>query len=391
VKAYHFGIIGGGLVGLTTALALSQLSLPIAVLEAFSLPGPRKQKSEMGTIALSHASVAFYKQLGIWSELEKHAVPIKSVFVTMQEALGSTTFRHQDLGCDYLGCVIGIDDIKHILYTALEKIPYCDMYSQARLDRVKYDNHLWQIQSQEQQLKITSKLLISAEGAKSYVRKQLNMSEIHTDYAHKALISNIQLSTNLMGVSVERFLKEGAIALLPWHNSMAVMILSGSEKKISLLNDLPEAELLAYCQEQLGYQYGIIQKMGASACVPLRMQLAEQHFYKQLIFLGNCVHSIHPIAAQGFNLSVRDIKRLLTNIISHDSSEPKCWGERLDDITQYVEATQRDQKNIILATDSIAKAVHAIPAPLKALGLNIFEHTPFLKKQIAMLGMGASI
>lgn len=391
MKAYHFGIIGGGLVGLTMALALSQLSLPIVVLEAFALPGTRKNKSEMGTIALSYASVAFYKKLGIWSELEKHAVPIEAVHVTMQGALGSTTFRDKELGCPYLGYVIGTDDIKHILYAALEQMPHCDIYSQARLDSATYDNKLWHIQSQAQKLKFTSKLLISAEGVNSCVRAQLNMSAVRTDYKHKALISNIQLSDNLAGVAVERFLKEGAMALLPWHDNLAVMILSGSEDQVSSLNNLSEPALLAHCQKQLGYQNGIIQKMGARVCVPLRMQLAEQHFYKQLIFLGNCVHSIHPIAAQGFNLSVRDIRRLLASIINHDLANPQYWGEILEDITQYVEATQRDQKNIILATDSIAKAVHAVPAPLKALGINIFEHMPFLKKQIAMLGMGLSV
>ncbi len=388
MEAYRFGIIGGGLVGLTTALALSQLSLPIAVIEAFALPSARKDKASMGTIALSYASIAFYKKLGIWDALESHAIPIQSVHVTVQSALGSTRLQDQTVGAPYLGYVVGIDDLKHILYTALTKKTHCDIYPNVRLDNISYTNNLWHIQCKNSSLDLSTQLLISAEGTQSCVRDKLRMTEARTNYAHKALISNVKLSDNLQGVAIERFLKKGAMALLPWHDNLAVMILSGSEYDIDELKKLSAPELLAYCQTQLGYQNGIIQEMGQHICVPLHMQLAEQHFYKQLVFLGNCVHSIHPIAAQGFNLSIRDIQRLQTSICSSDST---CWGSSLDDIAKYVEATQQDQKNIILATDTIAKAVHAIPAPFKAFGINIFEHIPFIKKQMAMYSMGLGV
>ena len=69
----------------------------------------------------------------------------------------------------------------------------------------------------------------------------------------------------------------------------------------------------------------------------------------------------------------------------------KVFKPHVDDIAKYVEATQQDQKNIILATDTIAKAVHAIPAPFKAFGINIFEHIPFIKKQMAMYSMGLGV
>ena len=42
----------------------------------------------------------------------------------------------------------------------------------------------------------------------------------------------------------------------------------------------------------------------------LNLKLPKKYFYKNILFFGDSLHSIHPLAGQGFNMSIRDIIRI---------------------------------------------------------------------------------
>ena len=43
----------------------------------------------------------------------------------------------------------------------------------------------------------------------------------------------------------------------------------------------------------------------------LNLKLQKNYFYKNILFFGDSIHSIHPLAGQGFNMTIRDIIKLI--------------------------------------------------------------------------------
>ena len=41
------------------------------------------------------------------------------------------------------------------------------------------------------------------------------------------------------------------------------------------------------------------------------MKLAKKYYNKNILFFGDSIHSIHPLAGQGFNMTIRDIIQLI--------------------------------------------------------------------------------
>lgn len=385
MKEYRFGIVGGGLVGLLAALSLCRFQQPVAVFEAKQFGILTKQPDEQGTIALSYSSIAFLQSLGVWHSVASKAVAIETVEISVKGAYAKTRLSSREWDTPTLGYVVALDDLRQALLSQLQDNPYCTLYDNVQFTELNYRDSRWLFSSLRHPHGWAVQLLISAEGVNSQIQKQLRMQTTLDDYHHQALITNIRLSKTLAGLSVERFIRDGAIALLPWQDDLATMVLSLGQAGVGKLQSLSSEAMTAFVQKQLGYQYGKILSCPKPIVVPLKMQLAQQHFYQQLLFLGNCVHSIHPIAAQGFNLSVRDIGRLVQCI---EQSDIHTFGDKLADLNHYIETCQSDQKQVIFATDSIAKAVHLIPSPLKSIGLQLLQKAPSMKKQIARMGMG---
>jgi 2-octaprenyl-6-methoxyphenol hydroxylase len=106
------------------------------------------------------------------------------------------------------------------------------------------------------------------------------------------------------------------------------------------------------------------------------------------VIAGNAAHSLHPVAGQGFNLSLRDMEslvcRLAQNPINSDAGELKALLDYQDQRTQ-------DQRNTLLFTNGLSK-LFGLSSPAVALGRNsgllMMDLVPSLRNQFAHFGMG---
>lgn len=389
MKHYQFTIIGGGLVGATAALALARFGLPVSLVEA-SACATANSFSELSalntpTIALSYASRQFFESLKIWKSIEPYTQAIKSVHVSTQGHWGSSCLSQHEEHYAELGYVVGVEDLKSTLNYQLKQHKNLTVLNNNRLTSFEFIDGKW-ICGLSEHPSLSTHLLISAEGVHSIIRQQLKLGQTSTQYPHQALMANIRLSKSLSGIAVERFIENGVIALLPWRNNYATMVLSLPEAELTQYKAMTDESIVQKCQKALGETYGLIQAIGKKNFIPLNMVLAQQQFYKQLLLLGNSAHSLHPIAAQGFNLSLRDIQRLYNQIVT--SNKVPSWGSTIYDLNAYVVACLRDQQKTIAGTDRLARSVEQIPNVLKALGVSSLDCMAPVKNQFTRLAMG---
>ena len=72
---------------------------------------------------------------------------------------------------------------------------------------------------------------------------------------------------------------------------------------------------------------------------PINVSLSRNYFYKNILSFGDALHKIHPLAGQGFNMTLRDAK-ILSQLIEKNLD----LGLNLDTVLEKFEI-DKTQKN----------------------------------------------
>ena len=158
-------------------------------------------------------------------------------------------------------------------------------------------------------------LAVLADGGRSGLREQLGIAVTQQAYQQSALIANISASQAHLGQAFERFTEAGPMAMLPLAENRCALVWTRPTLDAERLLKLDERGFLAELQEAFGYRLGALHKVGARHLYPLALTEAQEQVRPHLVVLGNAAHSLHPIAGQGYNLSLRDTLELARNFV----------------------------------------------------------------------------
>jgi len=364
MKQYDITIIGGGLVGYSLAYALSQqnLDIKIALIEK-----TEKTPSDARSIALTYGSYYFLSSLGL--DLEQYCTPIKSIHVSEQGRFGSARIHADSQKVPALGYVIWIQDLLKSLQTAVSNTKNIEFICPAQLTHL--ENNILTLDSNQ---KIQTKLLIAADGTHSMVRQLLKIQTITKSYDQHAIVANITLNRSHQNFAYERFTKDGSVAFLPLSDNQSALVWALPKIKVDELLKLPKQEFLKKLQKSFGYRLGKFINMTDPARFPLVFQQAKEISKNNVILIGNASQSLHPIAAQGFNLGLRDTARLVKLIKQNTKDLPQA----------YQKSRFLDQSYTCLFTDGLVRSNSLV----RQLGLNILEQSHILKKIFSKRAMG---
>lgn len=380
-RVYDVVIVGGGAVGISAALALAQCGKTILIIEKRKvLPIPSSIDDK--TLALSYASMKIYEALGIKSLFNEKAALIKQVQITQQGYFGSCRLDHQKQGVEALGVVIGAQDLECTLYQALPQYPAIKILQTEKELDFQLLNDRWKIEENE------ATLLIAADGVNSALRKKAFIDCEEIEYGHYAIALNIQFKNKLPNIAIERFLKNGAIALLPWKGDWVTCVWTLQKEEALAMNALDDAGFKIQCEQALGKAFSTIQAMSRRIVYPLKMTLAKNAWGARFLLMGNAAHTLHPIAAQGLNLSLRDIWQLRAQLRQDFLNETDLGSQKF--LEKYQQARERDQQRVIFATDKIAKimANQRLPAYWRAMGITLFDMLSIIRDPFTRYGMG---
>ena len=305
-------IVGGGLVGASLALALQQgarsRGWQLQLIEPFE-PGNEYQPSyDARSTALSYGTRLIYQRLGVWERIAERAEPIQHIHVSDRGRIGATRLEAKRHGVPALGYVVENAWIGHCLWQALDQdvvIRRCP--AEVETMQAQADGYRLQLTDGQQ---IDCQLAILADGGRSGLREQLGIDVSCKRYGQTALIANVTPGRPHAGQAFERFTDEGPMALLPVRDNRCALVWSRPEADAARLAALNEADFLSELQQAFGYRLGAFQQVGARHLYPLMLVEAQEQVRSGLVVLGNAAHSLHPIAGQGFNLSLRDAEAL---------------------------------------------------------------------------------
>lgn len=318
MKQYDIVIAGGAMAGATLALALSHQSvkpISIAVVEPYPSDSRIHPGFDSRSIALSYGTKLILESFGLWDKIAPLTTSINHIHVSDRGHMGMTEIEKGQQNVPALGYVVELEAVGSLYNRMMSADSNIDYFCPASVSAVERDKSQTLVSLSSGEM-LSCHLLVAADGADSKCCKMLKLSNMEYDFEQVAIIANVDISEPHRGRAFERFTPMGPLAFLPMSdNRMSVVwcLTPEAADKIIALSDKEFSEQL---QEAFGWRLGRIVKSGKRASYPLILKKKEQVVSHRFVAVGNAAQLLHPIAGQGFNLGIRDIRDLIGIIVN---------------------------------------------------------------------------
>lgn len=384
-------IAGGGLVGAALACALADLPLRILVVEAVPPRAAGQPSYDDRSTALSYGSQRIAAGLGLWAALAPSASPIRHIHISDRGRLGRAELHAEEHGVPALGYVVPNRALGQALYARLGALDNVTLRCPAKVVALEPEGARARctIEDANGRSELEAALLVVADGANSPLRARLGIEVDRYAYGQSAVIANVTTEHAADGWAFERFTEQGPVALLPRAGGDLAAIITVAEGEAAALATGPAEAYGALLRERFGDRLGAFTRIGARAHYPLALTRATSQVVGRAVVVGNAAHALHPVAAQGFNLSLRDVAALAEVVADAlaaggDAGDPAA-------LAHYAGWRAGDQRRMSLLSDGLAR-VFANPLTsvgvARSLGLLAFDLLPPVKRAFAHEMMG---
>ncbi len=388
-------IVGGGLVGASLAVAMAAQPLRIAVIERYPLHSRQQPSYDDRTVALSWGSRLILEGMGLWPLLAARVEPIRQIHISDRGHFGATRLHHDEESVDALGYVAENRVLGEVLYDAMNAAENIDVFCPASVRSLEQHDHGVEVDVVDEDGQrlppLRAPLLVAADGRQSRIKRLLGTGDSEQAYRQSALIVNVTPGRHHRGVAYERFTASGPLAFLPMTENRCSVVWSQPEAACETMMQLDDAQFLGHLQQAFGYRLGVLQKPGRRSVYPLVLQQVSSEVHRRVAIIGNAAHTIHPVAGQGLNLSLRDVSLLAELLVDTWRAQGDLGDARL--LARYQSMRQQDQQRVFRFTDGLVKLFSNALTPLahaRSLGLFAVDLLPGLKHRLARQSMGMS-
>lgn len=326
---YDVVIVGGGMVGTSLACVLQQyideLDFKVLIIESVPLnfSGKSYQPSfDARSTVLSHGTAEYFQVLGIWDSLSVHATAIRKIHVSDQGRFGAVRMDSVEQGIEALGYVIENALLGKELNRALLQASKVEIWDSASVVDISpdIDEVSVVVKKENTSREIKARLLVLAEGGRSGLCEQLGIHRVSTKYNQTAIIANVSFADDHCNIAYERFTSKGPLALLPLSQAdgmnRSALVWTHPDDAVEGIMALSDEDFLQQLEQEFGTKLGKFTRVGERHSYPLSLIRAEEQIRPGIVLLGNVVHTLHPVAGQGFNLALRDAMCLAEHLVA---------------------------------------------------------------------------
>lgn len=390
-SSHDIVIVGGGLVGLTLALALAKktpLSIAIVEAEADKIAWDKETyHHRVSAIALS--SERLFNALNVWDEVAlKRVSPFTKISVWDGADKGEIHFNAADIAEPLLGYIIENNLIQSVLKEKIKHYPHVRFYSETRLLSLSETEKGMTVITDRAHL--NAKLVVGADGARSLVRSEAGIRLDCHDYEQEAIVATVQSARPHGKVASQVFLPSGPLAFLPLapsHHSSIVWSLPKQEaERVKSLSDEAFKDALA---QAFSYRLGMVVAVDQRYAFPLHRQEAKHYVKSRLALVGDAAHIVHPLAGQGVNMGLLDAASLVDVIVEALHSHRDYAS--LSQLRRYERWRRADNVALLEGIDMIKTLFASEKQPVKALrswGVALVNQVRFIKNVFTQHAVG---
>ncbi|MEO8628476.1 MAG: FAD-dependent oxidoreductase [Betaproteobacteria bacterium] len=196
-------IVGGGLVGLTAALALSRSALKVALVEKDAAPVAVSTDWDARVFAISPASETLLRSLGVWPADDSRLTAVTQMQIFGDRAGSKLQFDAQDAHVGRLATIVENLQLVRSLHQAIEATPI-EIFRPARCEAVEFQSAAAVLQLQDGR-SLRAKLLVAADGADSWLRQHSGIDAANIDYEQTAVVANFETTLPHRGTAFQWF------------------------------------------------------------------------------------------------------------------------------------------------------------------------------------------
>lgn len=315
-------IVGSGIVGATAALALTKnTSLNIAIIDSQPISASwQDQHYDHRVSAISLASKRIFQNLHVWDKiLAKRISPYTRMHVWQEQSTAKIDFDCADVNESVLGYILEDSAMRSSLYDAFSGYENLHLFSSKKLVSLTEKPECIELLAADNQ-SFSTKLLIAADGANSWVRDQVRIDLKTHPYGHTAIVATVKTALPHQTTAWQRFLTTGPLAFLPLKDANTSSIVWSTTQPDELLS-LNDAEFKQKLTEAFAEKLGHVVDVEKRYHFPLQMRHAQQYVKSRIALIGDAAHTIHPLAGQGVNLGMLDAACLTEVVIDAFNKE----------------------------------------------------------------------
>lgn len=387
---YDLIIVGGGLAGLSLAVALRRSRLRVAVVEGRA---PLRSTKESGgdwdarIYAVSPANARFLDTIGIWAHLDAaRMTPVRKMSVRGDGA-GELSFSAYDCGVGELAWIMESSLLESELRESAKRQGNVDLLCPATPACLDIGDREVVLELADRRT-LTARLVVAADGADSWTR---DAAGIHVDfqpYEQMGVVANFRTARPHHETAFQWFRHDGVLAYLPLPDNLISIVWSTPTAHAQELLTLPAAELCARVAAAGEQALGNLELVTPPAGFPLRLMRAPHTVTHRVALIGDAAHTIHPLSGHGINLGFQDAKSLADTLMAcpaHIDCGSHPWLRR------HERARREEVVALQTVTHGLQRLFGMPSMPLGILrnfGLNFVDRLPVIKDALVRYAMG---
>jgi len=363
-------ILGAGPIGMACALLLSARGIGSQLVDARTVEQAHRDRR---LLALSRGTLQLLA--GLLGPRFAPMGAIREVHVSSSGQFGATRLSSRDFDGAALGATVWYADLVLALARAAEADPNIAVRRPCRVEALEQRPDAVRIQLDDSGC-IEAPIAVNAEGSLPGGRPATSA----------ALLADLDIEGLAPGTAVERFTREGPLALLPLpgqDGARKSMIWCLDQEVAQQRLALGDEEFVRKIQAMLGPRIGRVASPGPRVAFPLVQQRRANLREHRLVYIGNAAQSLHPVAGQGFNLGMRDCACLADNLA-------RVPDDPVEALSRYEAARRADRFAISRLTGALPELFAARLAPIAALrsiALVAFDLAAPLRRSLASMLM----
>ena len=381
-------VVGGGIVGLTLAVALGKAGLRVAVVERATAAAMRARAFDGRVSALAASSQAVFAGLGLWEALAGAAQPIREIRVSDGASPLFLHYHRRDVGAEALGYIVENRWIRRALLDAAEALDGVGLLDGRAVERLARGRAGARVALSDGGI-LAASLVAAADGRRSPVRRLAGIGALESSYGQDGIVATVAHERPHRGIAQERFLPSGPFAVLPMTGRRSSIVWTERAPVAERLLALPRAGLEVELGRRFTDYLGALAIDGPVFSYPLTLTLAARYAADRVALLGDAAHAIHPIAGQGLNIGIRDAAALAEAAV--DAARLGLDPGAPSALAGYARRRRADGFAMLAVTDGLNRLFSNDLAPLRLgrrLGLAAVGRLPGLKRALIRHAMG---
>jgi 2-octaprenyl-6-methoxyphenol hydroxylase len=335
-------VIGGGPTGLIFSLLNAQEKHKIVIHEKLNINALLQQSR---ALALSASSIDILKKININPKNDLNFIPINKIHTSQKKSFGRVVIDQSKSAP--IGFVIRYDQLIKALLEKISVNKYISIHFESEIVSMDVKKSFFKGIDNK---KYNYNFLIFSDGIGNLLNNQFEFSVDNEMSNYSALVCEVTTQLKHQNIAYERFTPDGPIALLPINNeSLSKLVWTGKSNFVESLFKLNNNQFIECFHEQFGERLGQVVDLGKRIVYPLRQQYILKPYIENLLVLGNAAHTMHPVAGQGLNLSIRDIAYLTTIL------EKNQYSIDTDIFKEYFENRVNEMKSFMKLTHFLVK------------------------------------